>query len=137
MVSQIVEIENDILQDEICVGNLDSIRDYSDVRDVVRAYKMVIEKDFIPGEIFNICSGKGIKIGHLLDIILKCSTKQISVKIDLSRFRSVNVPMVVGNNNKFSKKYGWIPRYTIQQTVNDTMQYWRKQYQSIKKEIAL
>ncbi len=126
MASQIAQIEKDEANDQILVGNLDSVRDLSDVRDIVAAYKKVLEKDVPPGETFNISSGQGIKMSEVLDILVTKSTKKINIKQDSARLRPSDVPIVVGNNEKFSKFFDWSPKIPIDQTLADTLNYYRE-----------
>lgn len=125
MASQIVEIEKDPTRDEIKVGNLEAVRDYLDVRDVVRAYQLAIEKDFTPGEAFNISSGKGVKIADILDMLLSLSFKKIRVVKDKERMRPSEVPFLIGNPGKMKKVFGWEAKIDIKQTLNETLEYWR------------
>lgn len=125
MASQIIALEKDPNKDKLLVGNLDGIRDYLDVRDVVVAYKTLLEKDIAAGEVFNICSGNAIKIKDLLDKLLKFSKKPLKVKADQTRLRAVNLPVFVGNNKKLVDSTGWSPKYTIDQTLADVLDYWR------------
>lgn len=125
MASQIVDIEKDPQKHELLVGNLQAVRDYLDVRDVAEAYKLVIENDFAPGEVFNICSGIGVKIEDLLNQLLSLTSKEIYTKEDPARLRSIDLPTFVGNNKKFTKKTGWKPQYTLDQTLQDIMEFWR------------
>lgn len=125
IVSQIVELENNPKNNELLVGNLQSVRDYLDVRDVVKAYKQAIETDLEPGEIFNICSGVGIKIEDLLQKILSLTKKEIIIKQDASKLRSVDLPIFVGNNQKFVSKTGWKIEFPLDQTIQDVLEYWR------------
>ncbi|MDO8619226.1 MAG: GDP-mannose 4,6-dehydratase [Candidatus Daviesbacteria bacterium] len=124
MASQIVEIEKG-QTDEILVGNLQAVRDYLDVRDVVQAYKAIMESDFTPGEVFNICSGHGVAIKDLLDKLLSTSQKQINIKEDPTRLRPVDLPTFVGNNEKLVKATGWSPKLSIDATLKDVLDYWR------------
>jgi GDP-4-dehydro-6-deoxy-D-mannose reductase len=127
MVSQIVELENNPENSELMVGNLDAIRDYLDVRDVVEAYALAIEKDFNPGDAFNICSGKGIKIANILDKLINLSSRDINIKKDPDRLRPSEVPVLVGDNSKLIEKFGWKPRFELNQTLNEILEYWRSQ----------
>lgn len=128
MASQIVEIENDSSKSEISVGNLESVRDVSDVRDIVTAYKLAIEKDFLPGEAYNVCSGNGFKMKDLLEKLLKMAKKEITVVYDPKRIRPADIQTTIGNNSKFVNLTGWNPKYTIDQTLKDTLDYWRQQF---------
>ncbi len=126
---QIAEIEKGLKSAEISVGALDSKRDFSDVRDVVRAYWMAIEKGE-PGEVYNICSGKSVSMEWLLNKLLSMASdnvrKTIKVKSDPSRFRPSDVKVLEGDASKFSKRTGWKPEYTLEQTLQDLMDYWRE-----------
>lgn len=126
MVSQIVELERseeNILQ----VGNLESVKDFTDVRDIVEAYKLLIEKDIPPGEAINVCSGVGVKFKDILDKLLEQALKEIVVEEDKKRLRPSEIPLLVGNNQKLVKLTGWQPKYTLDQTLKDTLEYWRTQ----------
>jgi GDP-4-dehydro-6-deoxy-D-mannose reductase len=127
MASQIVEIENDPQKNELLVGNLESIRDISDVRDIVAGYKLILEADTKPGDTFNLCSGKGIKMKDLLDKLLKLASKEIKIVEDPKRMRPSEVPITVGNNLKFKSLTGWEPIIPLDQTLKDTLEYWRQQ----------
>lgn len=122
---QIVELERNPNRNELLVGNLQSIRDYTDVRDVVAAYKIAIETEFTPGEVYNICSGEGVKIADLLKKILAISQKPLVVKEDPEKLRSMDLQIFVGNNQKFVSKTGWRRQYPLDKTLIDTIEYWR------------
>lgn len=126
MVSQIVEIEKDPSKTELLVGNLQSVRDISDVRDIAEGYKIILETDSKSGEAFNLCSGKGIKMKELLDKLLSMAKKEIKIVEDTSRMRLSEVPITVGVNTKFRNLTGWEPKIPIDQTLEDTLEYWRQ-----------
>jgi GDP-4-dehydro-6-deoxy-D-mannose reductase len=107
------------------VGNLEAIRDFTDVRDVVRAYLLAVQK-CDPGDVYNICSGKGYSIQQLLDMLLASSTVPIKVEQDPSRMRPSDVPLLVGDCSKFRAKTGWEPEIPFEQTVKDLLNYWRE-----------
>lgn len=125
MLSQIVEIEKGNHQPEITVGNLESTRDLSDVRDVVRAYKLIMENDTTPGEVFNVCSGKGVVMKDLLNTLITQSGQSIEIKTDPERIRPSDNPISVGNHDKITQKFAWHPEYSLEQTLKDTLEYWR------------
>lgn len=127
MCSQIVELEKDNNANTIKVGNLEATRDYTDVRDVVKAYKLAIERDLPSGETFNICSGKGIKMKVMLEKLLKLSSKKITIEQDPSRLRPSDIPILVGSNEKFRKATGWKPTISIDQMLSDSLEFWRNQ----------
>jgi GDP-4-dehydro-6-deoxy-D-mannose reductase len=124
--SQIAELEKDPKSDVLKVGNLEPIRDYLDVRDVVAAYTAVIDKDWVSGDSYNICSGKGVKIKEILEILLKLANKKLVVRQDPSKLRSSDTPVYVGNNKKFVDLTGWKPKIPLGKTLKDTLDFWRK-----------
>lgn len=121
---QIVEIEKDLCDPTIYVGSLETKRDFTDVRDIVRGYWLALEKG-IPGEVYNICSGKGYKIGEILDMLLGMTSNHIKVKKDSARMRPSDVPVLVGDSTKFRKQTGWKPEIPFEKTLKDIMEYWR------------
>lgn len=125
MASQIAKIENDSGKNEIKVGNLKSIKDFLDVRDVALAYKLAIEKDLKDGEAYNICSGEGYRFEDILEKLLSLSSKKITKVEDPSKKRPSEIPILIGNNNKFVSQTGWKRNYSLDQTLQDTLNYWR------------
>lgn len=125
--SQIAELEKEPENNTLMVGNLEPIRDYLDVRDVVEAYKIVIDKNWTPGDSYNICSGKGVKIQEILGILLKLANKKLIIRQDSLKLRSSDTPVYVGNNQKFVELTGWEPKIALETTLKDTLDYWRKQ----------
>ena len=121
---QIVEIEKNKREPVIFVGNLDARRDFSDVRDVVRAYWLATEK-CLPGEVYNISSGKALSIKEMLDLLLKISKVKVEIKQDSARTRLSDVNVLLGDNTKFCKQTGWKPEIPFEQTLKDLLEYWR------------
>lgn len=127
MASQIAQAEKDPTKSELSVGNLDSIRDILDVRDVVTAYKAVITTASITrGEAYNICCGKGVTMKDLLEKLLSNSTKKLEIKADPERIRPSDIPITVGDNTKFKQEFNWEPKYSIDETLKETLDYWRE-----------
>lgn len=124
MISQIMEKEKNQSR-QIKVGNLTSIRDYSDVRDIVAAYVKVINHKTKPGETYNLSSGQGIKMETLLKKIIEKSGDNLEVVKDPSRFRPTDIPKSIGNSDKFRQEFKWEPKYTLDQTLDDVISYWR------------
>jgi len=122
---QIVEIEKGIKKPVILVGNLEAKRDYTDVRDMVRGYYLAVEKGE-PGEVYNICSGKTIAIRKVLETLLSLSRVKVKVNQDPTRMRPSDVPILLGDNSKFSKQTGWKPKIPFEKTMKDLLNYWRK-----------
>lgn len=122
---KIVEIEKNKMKPVIKVGNLDARRDFTDVRDMVRAYVLALEKG-VAGEVYNLGSGNSYKIGDLLEMLLsKSNAKNITVEKDPALFRPVDVPNIVCDFSKFHKLTNWEPKIEIQKTLQDTLDYWR------------
>lgn len=111
---------------EILVGNLDAQRDYTDVRDIVRAYRLLLETG-TPREVYNICSGKPLSGNDVLASILKAVGSDIPVKQDPARMRPSDAPVIYGSTDKIQKDTGWYPEIDIQTTIVDVVNDWRSQ----------
>ncbi len=122
---QIAMIEKGKQEPVIQVGNLDSKRDYTDVRDMVRAYVVSTEK-CDPGEVYNICTGKAILMSDMLKLLLSFSKIKPEIKPDPSRMRPSDVPVLIGDNSKFVAKTGWKPEIPFEKTMEDLLNYWRE-----------
>jgi len=122
---QIARIEKEKHEPLIKVGNLDARRDFTDVRDMVKAYLLAVEKG-IPGQTYNLCSSKSWSMQQILDMFLGMSSKKISVKRDAEKMRPSDIPELKGNNTKFVRQTGWKPIINLRQTLKDTLDYWRK-----------
>jgi len=121
---QISKIETGQEPPVINVGNLDIYRDFSDVRDVARAYLSLLEKG-ASGEVYNVCSGKAVSIKSMLDQLLKLSTVKIDIKVSKDRYRNVDLPVLSGNNEKIKKAVGWEPGIPLIKTLEDLLNDWR------------
>jgi GDP-4-dehydro-6-deoxy-D-mannose reductase len=122
---QIAEIEAERRPPVLSVGNLDAVRDYTDVRDVVRAYWLLLEKG-TGGDVYNVCGGQGRSIREMLDMLLACSRVQAEVKVDPDRLRPVDVPVQVGDPSKLRAATGWEPRIPLERTLGDLLEDWRR-----------
>ncbi len=121
---QLVEIEKKRRKPEIYVGNLEAVRDFSDVRDVVRGYFFALTKG-TPGEAYNICRGKGYKIKEVLDLLVKISQVDLEIIKEPSRMRPSDVELLVGDPAKFEKETGWQCTIPFEKTLEDLLNYWR------------
>ncbi len=121
---QIAEIEKG-KEPVIYVGNLDAERDWTDVRDVVRAYWLAATM-CESGEAYNICSGRAFKISTMLEMLLNNSDVKIKIEQDESRMRPSDVPLLLGNCDKFKEQTGWKPEIPFSQTMSDLLSYWRE-----------
>jgi len=121
---QIADIEKKRKPPVIRVGNLDARRDFSDVRDVVRAYWLSLEKGE-PGEVYNICSGRAWTIREMLDMLLGMTKEKVKIEQDAARMRPSDVPVLLGDASKFRKATGWETTIPFEQTLRDLLDYWR------------
>lgn len=122
---QIVEIEAGNMEPVMEVGNLEAARDFTDVRDVVRAYRLVAERG-VPAHVYNICSGRAHVIREVLESLLKMTDARIEVRRDPERLRKSEVPLRLGDHSRFSRVTGWEPEYDIDSTLKDILDYWRE-----------
>ncbi|MEO6469020.1 MAG: GDP-mannose 4,6-dehydratase [Acidimicrobiia bacterium] len=106
--------------DSIPVGSLTAVRDLSDVRDVVRAYRLLAERG-VGGEVYNVCSGRGVSIQEIADILLAQATRPISLETDPTLVRAVDAPRMIGDNTHLRDATGWTPRFSLEQTLGDVL----------------
>jgi len=124
---QIAAIEAGAQEPVIRVGNLDSVRDFTDVRDMVRAYWLAATKGE-PGEVYNIASGRGITIREMLDRLIAMSRVAVRVENDPARMRPSDVEVLLGDSSKFRAATGWAPQIPLEKTLADSLEYWRERY---------
>jgi GDP-4-dehydro-6-deoxy-D-mannose reductase len=124
--SQIARIEAGLQDPVMRVGNLSSSRDFTDVRDIVRAYHLAVTEGE-PGEVYNLASEEPHSIQTLLETLLAFSDVDIQVQKDPERYRPADVPVVYGSAGKFRTRTGWEPRIPFEETLRDTLAYWREQ----------
>jgi GDP-4-dehydro-6-deoxy-D-mannose reductase len=122
---QVAEVEAGLRPPVLHVGNLDAVRDYTDVRDVVRAYWDLLEKGE-GGAVYNVCSGRGRRIGELLDGLLAASGARVDTKVDPARLRPADVPVLVGDPARLHAATGWRPRIPLERTLRDLLDDWRQ-----------
>jgi GDP-4-dehydro-6-deoxy-D-mannose reductase len=123
--SQVAAIELGLQEPVIRVGNIEAIRDFTDVRDMVRAYWLAVNHGK-PGEVYNIATGHGIRISELLDRIIALSNVEVKIEVDPERLRPSDVEILIGDSSKFRADTGWEPRIPFEQTVSDLLDYWRR-----------
>ncbi len=121
---QIAEIEHGLREPVIEVGNLDAVRDFTDVRDVVRSYLLLLEKGE-PGQAYNVCSGRGRRIRDVLDLLLASSSARVELRVDENRLRPSDVPAQVGDPSRLRAATGWQPRIPLEETLADLLADWR------------
>lgn len=125
---QIARIETGLQEPVMTVGNLSAQRDFSDVRDVVRAYQLIVEHG-TPGDVFNVASGKSYSIQTLLDILLSYSRVKIDVRVDQARYLPIDVPIVIGDASHLSQVTGWQPTIPFETTLLDVLNDCRQRVQ--------
>lgn len=125
---QIAMIEKGMIAPEVKVGNLKSLRTYADVRDAVRAYYMLVTKDPVAGEYYNIGGSYTCEVGETLQALLSCSPEKERIRIvpDPERFRPIDADLQVPDCRKFKEHTGWEPEIPFAQTMQDLLDYWRK-----------
>lgn len=121
---QVASIEKGMQEPIIHVGNLEAKRDFTDVRDTVRAYWLLVQKG-TPGEVYNIASGSAVSIQEMLDILLGFSNIEIKVETDPARLRPSDVQILLGDYTRLNKATGWEPSIPLEQTLKDLLEYWR------------
>jgi GDP-mannose 4,6-dehydratase len=124
---QIAMIENNLIPPVIKVGNLESLRTFADVRDAVRAYHMMLTKEPISGEYYNIGGTHVCSVGEMLDTLLSMTLfKDIKIEIDPDRLRPIDADLQIPDTSKFTNKTGWEPQISFETTMLDLLNYWRK-----------
>lgn len=122
--ARIVRIEKG-LQQSMKVGNLDSRRDFTHVKDVARAYRLIVEKG-VNGEIYNVGSGETYNIGEILHEMIGKATCEIKVEHDVARASKSEMPVLCCDNSKLKKDTGWEPVYTMSEIIDELLNYYRK-----------
>ncbi len=121
---QIAQIEKEHKNPRIKVGNIDVKRDFLDVRDVVSAYILLMEKGK-KGEVYNISSGDAISLREILTILLSFSTEVIEIKVDPERKRKIDIPLLVGDSQKVRGITFWEPKIPLSQSLHELLEQWR------------
>jgi len=109
----------------IAVGNLSARRDFTDVRDVVRAYRLLIESGR-PGTVYNVCSGRDVSIREIADGLLELAGNALEFETDPSLVRQVEVPVLRGDPTRLTSATGWKPEIPLEQTLADVLAFWRQ-----------
>jgi GDP-4-dehydro-6-deoxy-D-mannose reductase len=122
---QIARIERGSQPPFVKVGNLEARRDFTDVRDIARAYLLAIEKGK-PGEVYNIGSGKAPRLREILDLLLKQTRVKVRLEVDASRKRAAEAAVYVCDPRRFQRLTGWRPQISLARMLRDTLAYWRK-----------
>ncbi|MGE4563283.1 MAG: GDP-mannose 4,6-dehydratase [Victivallaceae bacterium] len=129
---QIAMIEAGMIAPVVRTGNLESLRTWSDVRDAVRAYYMLLTVNPTPGGYYNIGGNFSCTVGEMLDFLVSISTakEQIRVETDPARLRPIDADLQVPDTAKFTNHTGWKPEIKFEQTMTDLLNYWRERVRS-------
>ena len=123
---QIARIERGLQEPVLEVGNLDARRDFVDVRDVARAYRLAVRSD-VTGDVFNVCSGRAVSIRRILELLLGLARCEVVVHPDPERMRPADIPLLIGDPRRFREATGWVPEIPLEQTLSDLLDWWRDQ----------
>ena len=123
---QIASVEAGLSQPQLVVGNLDAERDFTDVRDVVVAYERLMASGH-RGTAYNVCSGRAIRVGDLLDQLVQLARLKIDVVVDRARLRPSDTPRIVGDASRIKNDVGWRPEIPMALLLRDTLDWWRSQ----------
>jgi GDP-4-dehydro-6-deoxy-D-mannose reductase len=121
---QIAMIERGLAPPRIAVGNLETVRDFTDVRDIVRAY-FAAAVDGSPGTAYNVCSGRGVRIAEALEMLLELTEVEVEVVVDPTLLRASDIPHLVGSSELFRATTGWHPEIPLEKTFEDLLGWWR------------
>jgi GDP-4-dehydro-6-deoxy-D-mannose reductase len=119
LAAQVAEVEAG-RRECVEVGNLEVVRDFTDVRDVVRAYRLLAVHG-TPGAIYNLGSGRGTRVAEALDQLRSLAAVPVAVRVDPARVRSVDLPFLVADASKLRAATGWEPSLSIEQTLGDML----------------
>ena len=126
LAKQIALIETGRLEPTLFVGNLDPRRDLTDVRDMVRAYRALVDRG-TRGLAYNVCRGEALSVRELIDALVARARVPVSVVVDPQRVRKVDIPLVLGSHARLTSDTGWQPEVPFARTLDDLLSYWREQ----------
>jgi GDP-4-dehydro-6-deoxy-D-mannose reductase len=126
---QFVEIELGLRPPRLSVGNIEVKRDFTDIRDMVRAYCMLLEKGR-PGEFYNVCSGSAIRLADIIKLFESTSGTKITIETEETRVRGDDVLQIYGDPKKIRETTGWHPQISLPKTIADLLDYWRSHFAS-------
>jgi len=128
---QVAEIEAGMREPVIRVGNLEARRDFCDVRELAGVFWLLVRRG-VPGEVYNVCSGRDRSIRELLDALLSLSQVEVRVEVDPARLRPAEIPVLRGDNGKLRKVTGWAPSIPLERTLEDLLAWWREELASAR-----
>jgi len=123
---QISHIERGLQAPVIEVGNLDARRDFVDVRDVARAYRLAARRE-LSGDVFNVCAGHAVSVRHILDLLVALARCEVAIHPDPERMRPADIPLLLGDPRRFHEATGWAPEIPLERTLADLLDWWRHQ----------
>jgi len=123
---QLAEIEAGLIEPVLRVGNLEAKRDFTDVRDVMRAYALLVQHGD-SGEAYNVGTGEAHSIQSLLDILLSYTNVKVKVEMDPTRMRPSDVPVIYADNSKLRAKTSWTPACKFEDSLHQVLDYWREE----------
>jgi len=126
LVRQLVDIKNIGGEGELIAGDLDIIRDFTDVRDVVSAYYMLLTQGE-KGNIYNVCSGLGSSLKQIVDAVCDILGITVTIKQNPDLIRPTDNRIIIGSNNRIYSSLGWKPQYSLNRSLTDIIQYWQSQ----------
>lgn len=121
---QLAEIEFERAAPVIQVGNLEAIRDFSDVKEVIRAYLLLLSQGE-SGAVYNVCSGKGVAMRQILDALIALSGLKVEVQVDASRLRPADLPVLIGDPSRLRAATGFAPTGKLEGALEDLLEDWR------------
>lgn len=124
LVEQFAEIKAGRREPTVHLGNLDSVRDLSDVRDVVRAYRLALRKGE-SGEAYNVGSGRGVSVREIFEIVRQESDVEVELEFEPSRMRATDLPYLVADTGKICGELGWGTEIPLVQTIRDMLNFYR------------
>jgi GDP-4-dehydro-6-deoxy-D-mannose reductase len=117
-------MKNGLPEITLHTGDVSIVRDFLDVRDVVRAYQLLLQKG-VTGELYNVCTGRGYSLAEIIDMLAKLLRISITTKIDFSKIRPNDNKVIIGNNTKITEHTGWHPDIPLMQSLQDLIFYWK------------
>jgi GDP-4-dehydro-6-deoxy-D-mannose reductase len=123
--AQIAEIEAGLKEPVVYVGDLSAARDFTDVRDIVRAYHLTLERG-AAGAVYNVCSGTAWTMQRVLETLLSFSSRQIEIRVDPARLRPSDIPILRGDSTRLREATGWTPHIPIEQTLREVLEFARQ-----------
>lgn len=123
--SQLAKIAAGQIPPVVEVGNLDAERDFTDVRDITAAYRLLAEKG-IPGEPYLICSGKSVAIRSILDMLIEIAAVDVTIQKDPARYRPLETKRIYGDYGKINRDTGWEPTINLSRSLNDAYREWKE-----------